>query len=154
MSAIAIRILMVGEHSPSTKALVTRLATRRWGARYVATRREAEEVLGTFQFDVVLAVEDLRDGRGYDLANMLDHRLETLMVSVALSETCLWLPVIERGERVLGQRALNATMAEVGLEMLLSAREREREEDPKRISDRAAGGSEIGWSRHPKQALS
>lgn len=153
MAAIAIRILMVGEHSPNTKAIIARLAARRWGARYVATQREAQEVLGTFQFDVVLAAEDLPDGRGYDLANMLEHRLETLMVSVALSETCLWLPVIERGERVLGQRALNATMAEVGLEMLLSAREHEREEDPKRISDCATGGSEIGLPGHAKQAL-
>jgi hypothetical protein len=34
----------------------------------MATRREAPEVLGTFQVDVVLAVEDLPDGRGYDVA--------------------------------------------------------------------------------------
>jgi hypothetical protein len=153
MSGVAIRILIVGEHSPNTKAIVTRLAKHGWGARYVATRREAQEVLGTFQFDVVLAVEDLPDGRGYDLANMLDHRLETLMVGVALSETCLWLPVIERGERVLGQRALNATMAEVGLEILLSARERERENGPKPMSECATGRSEIGVIRAPEAGL-
>jgi PleD family two-component response regulator len=140
MAAIAIRILVVGEHSASTKAIVARLAARRWGARYVGTRREAQEVLGTFQFDVVLAAEELPDGRGYDLGNVLDHRRETLFVGVALSDTCLWLPVIEHGERVLGQRALNATMAEVGLEVLLSARERERQNTAEGMWDYATSG--------------
>lgn len=44
----------------------------------------------------------------------------SLLVGVALSEPALWLPVIEKGRRILGSRALNARMLEPELERLLS----------------------------------
>jgi hypothetical protein len=41
------------------------------------------------------------------------------MVGVALSESQLWLPVVERGAHVLGKRGLNAQMLELELTNLL-----------------------------------
>jgi hypothetical protein len=83
---------------------------------------EANSVLGTFQFDIVLAPETLPDGSGYELAAQVAAQSGSLVVSVELSETSLWLPVIVRGARVLGERALNITTLEWDLEEILTLR--------------------------------
>ena len=42
------------------------------------------------------------------------------MVGVALTESCLWLPVIYRGVHVLGKRALSAEMLSDELDAMLA----------------------------------
>jgi hypothetical protein len=42
---------------------------------------------------------------------------------VAFSESWLWLPVVERGKKVLGQRALNASKLESEAGQILECRE-------------------------------
>jgi hypothetical protein len=120
MSAIAIRILATGPFGLITKASLRRLADRGWGSRIAGTLREARELLGTFRFDLILAAETLPDGRGYDIAPLVARQLGSLMVGVALSESFLWLPVVDRGADVLGKRALNASMIEAEAEAILS----------------------------------
>jgi hypothetical protein len=102
--------------------MLARLSDRGFGSRVVETLRDARDLLGTFRFDVVLAAEMLADGRGYDLAEIVARRSGTLLVSVALSASCLWLPVVERGVNVLGRRALNARALEVELDFVLDIR--------------------------------
>jgi hypothetical protein len=121
MPATAMRILVIGEPLRGTREVLQRLSTRGWGARVVPTLREGRDLLGTFDFDVVLASEALADGRGYDVADRVKERVRSLLVGVALSETCLWLPVVERGESVLGKRALNMQTLETELENLLTS---------------------------------
>ena len=58
--------------------------------------REAETVLKTIRFKAILAAENVRDGSGYELAPLVARQSGNLFISIALSETCLWLPVIER----------------------------------------------------------
>jgi hypothetical protein len=135
MSAIAIRILATGPFGPLTRASLRRLADRGWGSRIAGTLREARELLGTFRFDLVLAAETLPDGRGYDIAPLVTRQLGTLMVGVALSESCLWLPVVDRGTDVLGKRALNASVIEAEAEAILSLPRREHiHEVPSHVS--------------------
>jgi hypothetical protein len=105
--------------------MLRRLADRGWGARNVSSVREARDLLGTFDFDVSLAAECLCDGRGYDLGDLIVEHLRSLFVGVALSESCLWLPVILRGVHVLGKRALNPPTLELEMETLLGAQARE-----------------------------
>ncbi len=119
MPATAMRILITGTPAPGTNAMLARLTARGFGSRSVETIRAAQDLLETFRFDVVLAAESLADGRGYDLADIVARRGGTLLVGVALSETCLWLPVVERGALVLGRRALNARALEVELDLVL-----------------------------------
>jgi DNA-binding response OmpR family regulator len=139
---MAMRILVIGDPARPTSTILRRLASRGWGAQYVETLREAQNSLLTFQFDVVLSAESLADGRGYEVADLVMRRAGTLIVGVALSASCLWLPVVEQGARVLGSRALNAHMLESELEAILAARERAHEGESvagTRISsDRAA----------------
>jgi hypothetical protein len=129
MPATALRILAIGELLPATRDLLRRLEERGWGSQSVRGVREAKDVLGIFDYDVVLASEILRDGGGYDVADSVAVHSRTLLVGVALSETWLWLPVVERGVNVLGKRGLNAQMLESELVNLLSppAREGARE---------------------------
>ena len=84
------------------------------------TVAEAQTLLEEFRFPVVLARETLPDGNGYDLARTIARQRGTLFVGVALSET-LWLPVVERGSIVLGQRALNTSVFENEVEIALGA---------------------------------
>ncbi len=84
------------------------------------TVTEAKTLLEEFRFAVVLAGEALPDGSGYDLARTIERQGGNLFVGVALSET-LWLPVVEHGSLVLGQRALNASVFENEVEIALGA---------------------------------
>ena len=127
MPVMAMRILVIGDPARPTSTILRRLASRGWGAEYVETLREAQNSLLTFQFDVVLSAESLADGRGYEVSDLVMRRAGTLIVGVALSASCLWLPVIEQGARVLGSRALNAHMLESELEAILVAREHAHE---------------------------
>jgi DNA-binding response OmpR family regulator len=117
------RILVVGTPSRGTQAILARLASCGWGARTVETLREAEVLVSTFRFDMVLATESLPDGRAYSMTQMIARRSGTLIVAIALSESCLWLPVVEQGRRVLGTRALNPEQLEREAEKILRASE-------------------------------
>ena len=137
MPSTRTRILTIGKGRPPTNAILERLAHRGWGFRAVETLGEAEDLMRTFAFDIVLAAESLPDGRGYELAGIVVRRGGTLLVAVALSESCLWLPVVELGEKVLGNRALNADALAAEAEKLLSARDRNgaRETRPMPLSE-------------------
>jgi hypothetical protein len=102
--------------------MLARLSDRGFRSRTVETLRAARDLLGTFRFDVVLAAESVADGRGYDLAEIVARRSGTLLVGVALSESWLWLPVVERGNYVLGRRALNPRALEMELDLVLDLR--------------------------------
>jgi len=127
MPAITIRILVAGMPSESTTAILSRLATHGWGARRVATLQQAREELESVAFDVALASETLQDGLGYELASGVARQGATLFVGVALSESALWLPVIERGTRVLGTPGIHPRVLLQEMESLLGERDREQE---------------------------
>jgi DNA-binding response OmpR family regulator len=120
------RILVVGKPSRGTQPILSRLANNGWGSRTVETLREAEVLVNTFRFDLVLAAESLPDGRAYAMTETMARRRGTLLVAVALSESCLWLPVVELGTRVLGARALNPEQLEREAEKILRARDQEQ----------------------------
>jgi hypothetical protein len=86
----------------------------------VESSAEAQTVLRTLQFDVVLAMEELVDGCGFELSQDVARRSASLFVQVELSEGHLWLPAVERGKRTLGERALDPAEFETQLVTLLS----------------------------------
>ena len=122
MSAATMRILFAGTPGTVTSETLARLAARGLGAYRVEKLREARELLQTFRLDVALASESLADGRGYALSEAMKRHSGSLIVSVALSESCLWLPVIERGVSVLGKRAFGPAMLESEIDRLLGFR--------------------------------
>jgi hypothetical protein len=139
MCATMMRILFAGTASSSTDDVLARLAARGFGAYRTDRLREARDLLETFRLDVVLAAETLVDGRGYALADAMRRHSGTLIVGVALSESCLWLPVIERGTAVLGRRAFSPAMLETELDHLLGIRLLE-ESKSRRVTARLSDG--------------
>jgi hypothetical protein len=121
MSTSVVRILVVGPNTSSTLRTISQLSRAGWGSHCVASLREAETVLKTIQFKVVLSAEYLPDGTGYDMAALIERQCGSLFIGVSLSETCLWLPVVEQGIRSLGKRALNPESLDVELQDLLLA---------------------------------
>jgi hypothetical protein len=112
MSTLAVQILAVGPTTLNTLGSLKKWVNSGWSSHSVASLREAETVLKTIRFNVVLAAETLADGTGYDLGPIISRQGGTLYVGVALSETRLWLPVVERGVRSLGERAINSAILE------------------------------------------
>jgi DNA-binding response OmpR family regulator len=119
MSASAVRILVVGPLEEATGEMSQRLERHGWATHAVMTLREAQIVLQTIRFPLVLAAEKLADGTGYELTKWATQQELTLMVGLKLTDTLLWLPVVEAGERSLGSRALNPIMLEAEIERLL-----------------------------------
>jgi hypothetical protein len=117
----AARILVVGHASSVTVCTLQRLERVGCVFQFEDTIAEAENVLTDAPFDIVLADEILADGRGYDLTDCVVKRAGTLLVSIALSEASLWLPVVQRGTRTLGERALNSFMLLSEIVALLNA---------------------------------
>ena len=124
MATIAVRILFTGKSSTQTTAILTRLGRRGWGSYGVDTVSESKTLMETFKFDVVLALEKLNDGRGYDLAEAVKERGTSLLVGIELSDTHLWLPVVYHGKNVQGECAINSEMIERELAGLLFASDR------------------------------
>lgn len=143
MPSSALRILVVGSHLASTNAVLRRLLFRGWASYAVDTLSQAQSVLRTIQFDIVLASEHLPDGRGYDLTASVAQSSGTLLVCVALSENCLWLPVLEEGTRVLGDRAINSNGLEHDMERLLASSSHKRSSDSQRGDGRPGSKREI-----------
>lgn len=141
MSAIVVRILAVGSLTESTNEMCQRLERHGWAKHGVATLREAAIVLKTVRFPLVLATEKLGDGSGYELADSAVAQKSTLMVGLKLSETLLWLPVVEEGERSLGRKALNPMTLEIEIEKLLTGLDQQSE---KRAGEKTFHGISSG----------
>ena len=120
MSASAVRILVVGPLTDATNDMSHRLERHGWATHAVASLRDAHIVLQTIRFPLVLAAEKLEDGTGYELTDWATTQELTLIVGLQLTETLLWLPVVEDGRRSLGSRALNPIMLEGEVERMLA----------------------------------
>jgi len=116
----ATRILVVGHTASSTAFTLQKLERAGCAFHSVDTIAEAETAMRTTPFDIVLAGETMPDGRGYDLTNCVVNHSATLLISIALSETCLWLPVVQHGVRTLGERALNSFTLQSEITALLN----------------------------------
>ena len=119
MPTSAVRILVVGPLTEATCDMSQRLERHGWATHTVGTLREAQIVLQTIRFPLVLAGETWRRDR-LDLTKWVTQQELTLMVGLQLTDTWLWLPVVDAGERALGTRALNPVMLEAEIERLLT----------------------------------
>jgi hypothetical protein len=119
MSNATRRILVVAPRGPTTNTTVEGLARHGWGCQVVELLTEAKEELRKNEYEIVLAAEQMADGRGYDLTDVIVQRSSSLLVGVKLSDGCLWLPTVERGVKTLGMRALNPAMLEEAMEEMV-----------------------------------
>src|SRR5208282_952663 len=106
MPTTEVRILVVGSHGSIPIVVPGRSSFRDWPLQIVGTLDEARAALSMMQGSLVLASENLPDGRGCEHSDLVARHLGSLLVCVSLSENSLRLPVIEHGKQVLGTRAI------------------------------------------------
>lgn len=121
MCAQSMRILVVGPVLPSTRATLVRLGGRGWTFERVDSLSEARSLLEASRYGIILASEFLPDGRGYELIVFAERCAGSLLVAVALSGGCLWLPVVEGGVRMLGVRGVHMKMLETEMGAILAS---------------------------------
>jgi hypothetical protein len=112
MAPVSESILAVGLTFPANSVL-ERLGRKGRECQLVNTLVEAGEALQWGKFGIVLAGEHLSDGEGYDLVERVTRNGGTLLVAVTLSEGFLWIPVVERGVKTLGECGLDSLMLEM-----------------------------------------
>jgi len=112
------KILVIGLTTVPADAAIERLKQKGWECLSGRGLREAETMLVRFGIDIVLCWERLTDGDGYELLESVKKRRGSLFVAIGLSEGFLWLPVVVRGVKTLGECALEAHMLEAELEEL------------------------------------
>ncbi len=101
--------------------MLTRLGRRGWGSYSADNLNEARELIAAKGFDLILALQGLPDGSGYDLCSQVAECGHSLFVGIELSRQRAWIPVVEHGERVFGDRAVPSDSAEAELEQVLRA---------------------------------
>jgi len=146
MTYRAKRALAVGLGTAGTCSELVRLERKGWKLHAVETLRDAELAVKESLYEVILAAEQLSDGWGYDLMDSVIERAKSLLVMLNLSEGCLWLPVVERGVKTLGECALHPGTLEVAMEGVVSAigGSRSREKTGRGASRVARGKSKRG----------
>jgi hypothetical protein len=126
-------MLVIGPMSPATRATLEHLQRMGWGSHAAETLREAAIILKTIRFRVVLSAEFLSGGSGYELGPLVAGQNGSLFIAVALSESCLWLPVVENGVKSLGKRAINQWTLENEVQALLGSSAEDALEGGRRI---------------------
>jgi hypothetical protein len=119
MPVIAMRTLFVGKAGAQDIAMLTRMGRRGWGTYSADNLKEARRLVAGGGFDLVLALQHLPDGSGYELEAAVEKQERSLFVEIELFSQKLWIPVVEHGENVFGDRAVGAAAAEAEWEQLL-----------------------------------
>lgn len=127
--------------------MLTRMGRRGWGSYSADNLREARMLIEGGGLDLVLALQTLPEGSGYELIETVTERKGSLFVGIDLSRDRLWIPVVDRGERVFGDRAVHADSVEAEWEHALRVAAEEETEDGKRKSEwRAPSSGDIGYA--------
>jgi hypothetical protein len=122
MLTIAMRTLFVGSPSPQITAILTRLGQKGFGSYAADAAPQGHELLEAGKFELVIALEKIEGGEGYEFAGPVKRKGGSLFVGIETSNDRLWVPVIDHGETVLGGRAVDYSMLEGELEDVLTHR--------------------------------
>jgi len=146
MPAIAMRTLFVGKPGPEDIAALTRMGRKGWGSYSADNLREARLLIEEGGLDLVLALRGLPDGSAYELIPQVRGRESTLFVG--LPHDRLWIPVVQRGERVFGDQAIHADNVEsVWEQVLLAASEKGKKDGtPKSTWAVAPPSQDLGYA--------
>lgn len=122
MFTIAMRTVFVGEPPVEITTILTRLGNIGFGSYAVDTLREGRDFVESGGVELVMSLEKLIDGSGYELVSSVIKNGGSLFIGVETSVGYLWLPVVDHGERVLGLSAIDYRSLEMELADVLTHR--------------------------------
>lgn len=122
MFTIAMWTVFVGYPSPQITAILTHLGNIGFGSYAVDCVKEGRDLIETGGFELVLALEKLDDGIGYDLVSPVMKQGGSLFIGLETSGECLWLHVVDHGDKALGTSAMNHQLLEMELVDVLTHR--------------------------------
>jgi hypothetical protein len=100
------KILVIAGNPKGISFLVARLKKRACDIHIASSCKEANTLVSSQQFDLVLSEFKLRDGSSYPLAASLVGSGSTLIYSYPLESGCCWLPAIRNGQSCWGSMAM------------------------------------------------
>jgi CheY-like chemotaxis protein len=107
-------VLLIGETARSSLQLMDWLDTRGCQCHFAMSYGEARDLISRTQFDLVLSQYQLPDRTAFPLLDCLAGSSATLLLSKAVEDGSLWLPMLEHGERCVGAPLLRSNdLAEV-----------------------------------------
>jgi hypothetical protein len=113
------RTLFVGKPLPRDVAMLTRMGRRGWGSYSADNLAEARSLIKRGGVDLVLALQNLPDGSAYDLISAVSQSRGSLFVELELSRESVWIPAVDHGERVFGDRGIHPDNLETECEKTL-----------------------------------
>jgi hypothetical protein len=123
MFTIVMRTVFVGCPPLQMTGILTRLGRVGFGSYAVDSLKEGLNLVESGGFELVVSLERLEDGNGYDLAAPVMKGGGSLFIGVEIAGGgCLWLPVVDHGERVLGDSAMDYGLLELELADVLTHR--------------------------------
>ena len=122
MMRIEMRILFIGVPSQQITAILTRLGRKGFGSYSVDGMKRGRELVENCKFELVISLERVGDDYGYSLGSLVAVHEGSLFVGIESSGTCLWLPVIDHGAKVLGTGAVDYSELESELQDVLTHR--------------------------------
>jgi CheY-like chemotaxis protein len=102
------KVLLVGEISRSSTQLMNWLYKRGCQCDFAMSCQEACSLISHTQFDLVLSQYQLPDRTAFPMLDWLAGSPATLFLSTPVENGCLWLPMLERGERCVGASLLRS----------------------------------------------
>ncbi len=101
-------VLLVGETSKGSTQLMNWLYKRGCQCHFAMSCQEAYSLISHTQFDLVLSQYQLPDRTAFPMLDWLAGSPATLFLSTPVENGCLWLPMLERGERCVGASLLRS----------------------------------------------
>jgi len=102
MTRNSISVLVAGDDVDRSPQLLCWLRSRGCHCRFASSYRSTCQLIRRIQFDLVICQYQLSDRTAFPLLDLLGGSSATLFFSTRVEDGCLWLPMLERGERRIG----------------------------------------------------
>ena len=102
MARNSISVLLAGDDVARSPKLLRWLHSRGCLCRFASSYRSTCQLIRRIQFDLVICQYQLSDRTAFPLLDLLGGSSATLFFSTRVEDGCLWLPMLEHGERRIG----------------------------------------------------
>ena len=106
MAAKTPKILLIAASPMGVSFLVTRLKKWECEIYFASSCGEANTIVGSQRFDLVLSEFRLSDGSFNPLADLFVGSNTTLVYSYPVETSCYWLPAVKNGQSCWGSLAM------------------------------------------------